>query len=95
LIWVILFKTVFYWACVFVARLLEGYVHFIIDEGRVVGFFPFVAEHFSWHRFLFIQIWIFVLFLLYTTGAEVGQALGEGELRRILFARGGARRSRP
>ncbi|HET7881089.1 MAG TPA: hypothetical protein VFL55_09395 [Acetobacteraceae bacterium] len=95
LIWTILSKTVFYWACVFIARLLEGYVHFIIDEGRLVGFFPFVLEHFSWHRFLFIQIWIFVLFLLYTTGAELNQALGKGELRRILFARGGARHRPP
>jgi hypothetical protein len=87
LISTILYRALFYFVCVFVARFIEAYVHFIIDEGRVLGFFPFVAEHFSWHRFLFIQIWILVLFMLYTTAAELNRALGDGELRRILFTR--------
>jgi hypothetical protein len=92
LIWTILLRALFYWACVFVARLLEAYVHYIIDQGRLIGFLPYVAEHLSWHRFLFIQIWILVLFLLYTTGAELNRVLGEGELRRILFGSGSATR---
>src|ERR1700687_5086327 len=28
----ILFKTAVYWAFVFIARLLEGYIHYMIDE---------------------------------------------------------------
>ncbi len=38
----ILFRTVIYWAFVFIARLLEGYIHYMIDEGRVMGFFRFL-----------------------------------------------------
>jgi hypothetical protein len=86
-IFTILFKTIVYWACVFVARLVEAYVHYIIDEGRIIGFFPYLIEHISWHRFLFIQIWIFVLFLLYTTGVEIDQRLGDGGLRKALLHR--------
>ena len=42
---------------------------------------------FSWDRFAAIQIWIFVLFLIYVTGSELDHLFGDGELRRILFTR--------
>jgi hypothetical protein len=34
-----------------------------------------------------VQIWIFVLFLIYTTAAELNALFGDGELRRISFER--------
>lgn len=86
LIWTIVYKALFYCLCVFIARLIEAYIHYIIDEGRLIGLLPYLVERLSWHRFLFVQIWIFVLFLLYTTGAEINQALGPGLLHRLLFA---------
>jgi hypothetical protein len=43
--------------------------------------------HFSWNRFVAIQIWIFVLFLIYTIGAELNSLFGDGELLKILFKR--------
>jgi hypothetical protein len=46
-----------------------------------------VAAHFTWHRFAAIQIWIFVLFLIYTTGTELNALFGDGELAKILFTR--------
>jgi hypothetical protein len=52
----ILFKTLVYWAFVFVARLIEAWVHYAIDTGRLTGFAAFTVEQFSWHRFLFIQL---------------------------------------
>jgi hypothetical protein len=81
----ILFKTLVYWAFVFVARLIEAWVHYAVDTGRVAGFAAFTAQQFSWHRFLFIQLWILVLFLIDTTASELNAAFGHGELRRILF----------
>jgi ABC-type branched-subunit amino acid transport system permease subunit len=81
----IAFKSVFYWACVFIARLLEAYIHYMIDQGKIVGFVPYLQQTLSWRRFAFVQIWILVLFLLYTTGAEVNRLLGKGRLRRLLF----------
>jgi hypothetical protein len=82
----ILFKTMVYWVFVFIARLLEGYIHYMIDQGRMVGFFRFLLGEFSWHRFVFVQTWILFLFLIYTTGSELDRYLGGG-LYRVLFTR--------
>ena len=46
-----------------------------------------MAKNFSWNRFVAIQIWIFVLFLIYTLGAELNSLFGNGELMKILFTR--------
>lgn len=83
----ILFKTVVYWAFVFLARFLERLVHYVLDEGGFTGFFADLDAHFAWNRFLFIQTWIFVLFLVYTTFSELNALLGDGELWKILFTR--------
>ena len=40
---------------------------------------------FSWHRFVAIQIWILVLFLIYVTASELNHLFGNGELWHILF----------
>jgi hypothetical protein len=87
-IWPILYKTLFYWAVVFVVRLLEHFVRFWIVERNPVGggaFVRHVAATFSWDRFAAIQIWIFVLFLVYVTASEFNELFGQGELGRVLF----------
>jgi hypothetical protein len=84
----ILFKTVIYWAVVFVARFLEGLIEYLIGGGTIGGIPEHVAQDFSWHRFAAIQIWIFVLFLLYAFVRELNTRLGEGELARMLFHSG-------
>jgi hypothetical protein len=83
----ILFKAVVYCIFVFIARFLENVIHYVFDEGRLLGVLPYIADHFSWHRFLFVQIWVFVLFLIYTTASEINALLGDGELRKIFFTR--------
>jgi hypothetical protein len=83
----ILFKTCVYTVFVFVARLIEAYIHYMIDKGRIIGFFPFMYEQFSWHRFVFVQLWIFVLFLIYTTGSELNRLFGYGMLAKLFFTR--------
>ena len=81
----ILFKTCVYTVFVFIARLIEAYIHYMIDTGRLIGFFPFLYEQFSWHRFVFIQLWIFVLFFIYTTGSELNRVFGYGMLAKLFF----------
>jgi hypothetical protein len=81
----ILFKTCVYTVFVFIARLIEAYIHYLIDTGRLIGFFPFLYEQFSWHRFVFIQLWIFMLFLVFTTGAELNRLFGYGMLAKLFF----------
>jgi hypothetical protein len=81
----ILFKTVFYWAVVFVARLLEHWIRFWLVEHHPLGtFLPHMVATFDWHHFVAIQLWIFVLFLVYETAAELNHLFGEGELWHLL-----------
>jgi hypothetical protein len=82
----ILFKTGFYWAVVFVARLLEHFIKFWLVEHHPLGsFVPHMIATFSWDRFIAIQLWIFVLFLIYVTATELNHLFGEGELWHILL----------
>jgi hypothetical protein len=82
----ILFKAAFYWAVVFVFRLLEHFIRFSLIEHHPVGsFLPHMIATFSWHRFAAVQIWILVLFLVYVTATEFNRLFGEGEVGRILF----------
>jgi hypothetical protein len=81
----ILFKTIFYWLFVFVARFLEHWIRFWLVEHHPFGDFPaHIITTFDWHRFVAIQIWIFFLFLIYETGVELNHLFGEGELSHLL-----------
>src|SRR6516165_9238258 len=81
----ILFKTVFYWAVVLVARLLEHWIRFWLVEHHPLGtFLPYMIATFDWHRFIAIQLWILVLFLIYETATELNHLFGVGELWHLL-----------
>ena len=82
----ILFKTVVYVAVVFLFRFLEKLVEYVFSGGALGGIPDYVREHFTWHRFIAIQIWMFVLFLVYTTVSELNHRF-DGELAAALFTR--------
>lgn len=82
----IVFKTMFYWAVVLVARLLEHFIKFwLVEHHPASGFLPHMVATFSWDRFIAIQLWILVLFLVYVTASELNHLFGEGELWHILW----------
>jgi hypothetical protein len=81
----VLFKTIVYWAAVFLVRFLEKLVEYLFAGGTLGGIPEYVATHFTWHRFAAIQIWIFVLFLIYTSVEELNARLGDGALMKIVF----------
>jgi hypothetical protein len=55
-------------------------------EGGALGDFPsFLVAQFSWPRFLAIQIWLMVLFLVYVTAHELDTLFGDGELPRLFL----------
>lgn len=84
----ILFKTAIYWIIVFVARLLERFVHFsIIERNSPLDFGAYLLLTFSWSRFIAISLWILVLFLIYLTAMEFSQLFGPGEIMRLMFTR--------
>ncbi len=81
----ILYKTVFYAVVVTIVRYLERMVHFAFDpRGFDVAAEAALAD-FSWHKFVAVQIWIFVCFLLYVTASELNALVGDGQLRRLFF----------
>ena len=80
----ILFKTAIYWVCVCVVRIGEALIRFLLSGG--INDFPdYLVEHFSWPRFLSIQVWLMVLFLVYVTTHELNILFGYGELYRLFF----------
>lgn len=82
----ILFKAGFYWVAVFIVRLLEHWIRYRFGGHYVFGgFVPHAIATFSWDRFMAIQLWIFVLFLIYVTASELNHLFGEGELWHLLF----------
>jgi len=82
----ILFRAAFYWVIVFLARLLERFVHFsVIERNPPADFASYLITTFSWHRFFAINLWILVLFLIYVTASEVAHLFGRGELWRLFF----------
>ena len=83
----ILFKTAFYWVAVFLARLLERFVHFALEGNPPADFPTYLVTTFSWHRFSAISLWILVLFLIYVTASEFSHLFGPGDLPRLLFTR--------
>jgi len=85
----ILFKSVVYTLPVLLARLLEAFAHYAI-EGNAIGGGAFIRHElgtFSWSHFIAIQLWIFVLFLVYVTAKELSDLVGDGELYKIFFTR--------
>src|SRR6516162_3310141 len=81
----ILYKTAFYWVIVFLARLLERFVHFAFEGNPPRDFPSYLITTFSWHRFLAISLWILVLFLIYVTASEFSHLFGPGEIPRLLL----------
>jgi hypothetical protein len=81
LAWSILYKAALYCVFVFFARLIEASVE---DWLRGTPFSETVAK-FSWRRFMAIQIWLFVLFLIYVKLSELNRLLGERGLYGLLF----------
>jgi hypothetical protein len=85
----ILFKTVAYTFLVLVVRLLEALVHYLFVGGAVGsgGFLEDLLGTFRWDHFIAVQMWIFVLFLIYVTASEFNDLLGDGELFKVFFVR--------
>jgi len=89
----VLYKTVVYWLVVMLARLLEGLIEYWVEgHARLFGFPQYVMEHFAWGRFVTIQTWILVLFLIFCFLTEL-DARVEGGLRKLVFGKPTHRRT--
>ena len=89
LVYPVFFKALVYTLFVFVARLLEALVHYLIQGGALSGgrYVEHLVGTFSWAHFTAVQLWIFVLFLIYVAASELNLLFGDGELFKIFFVR--------
>jgi len=81
----VLFRAVVYCVIVMLARIAEGLIEFFIDGGRAAELGLYLVSHYTWHRVLATQIWVFVLFLIYLSVVELNRRLGKGTLFRLAF----------
>ncbi|GMG84422.1 hypothetical protein LNKW23_36380 [Paralimibaculum aggregatum] len=85
LIWNALWKTLLYVAVTFAFRLLEKLLSAATGE---YGFSAGVAEHvahFEWSRFFAIQLWLLILFFLYTAFGELVGQVGRARIMQMFF----------
>src|SRR5205809_7863816 len=67
LVYPVMFKALVYTIFVFIARLIEALVHYLI-KGGILGSGQFIEDlvgRLSWAHFAAVQLWIVALFLLY------------------------------
>ena len=84
----ILYRTVVYTLFVLLAQVVEALVRNSIHAGSS-GLEAAGAE-FVWAHFIFVQLWVFMLFIAYVTLIELREEFGGVRLTKILFSRGEA-----
>ena len=72
----VLFKSAIYWVAVFAVRVLEQLVEYFVHGGTFRDLPDHIVHHYSWDRFMAIQLWILVLFLVYTFISELNTLFG-------------------
>jgi hypothetical protein len=80
-----LFKTCVYFPVILLVRFLEKLGEYVFAGGTLSGIPEYVSTHFAWDHFAAVQIWIFVLFLIYTSVVELNSHLGNDALMEIFF----------
>ena len=87
LLYPILFKAAFYSVFVLLLRLLEHWIPGLIETGSIAGATGHLMDGVTWRLFWMGQIWIFVLFVVYTTATEFIALFGltSGQLFRAFF----------
>lgn len=92
-------KSGIYTMVILAGRLGESYVHYMLNQGRLVGFSFYLYEQFrsvgtpeahhlpGWRAFVLIQVWTFILLLLYATWTELDRFFGYRVLGNLFFTR--------
>ncbi len=87
LIYNALWKTVIYVSAVFIVRYLEHLVPFILEQGSLSAAHSHLLGEVSWPRFWAVQIWLLVLFFVYSAFRELVGSMGRAEVLRLFLGR--------
>jgi len=88
LIYNIAWKTAIYMVAVFVARYVEHLIPFLFEGEGFMAANRHLLSEVIWPRFWAIQIWLLVLFCMYTTIVELVGALGKDRVMTLFFGKG-------
>lgn len=81
----IVWKTIIYWLAAFLVRYVEHLIHFVGKYGDIAVANSRLLDEVIWPHFLIVQIWLFVLFLMYCTLRELIRVLGRERIRSMFF----------
>jgi hypothetical protein len=87
LIYNIVWKTGIYMVVVFLARYVEHFIPFLIEDRGFMAAHEHLFSEVIWPRFWAIQIWLVVLFCMYATIVELVRTLGKERMITMFFGR--------
>ena len=85
LIYNVAWKTTVYILAAFLVRLIEHVLPLVSQHGGIGAAFHHLLNNISWPHFWAIQIWLLVLFLVYTSLRELIRVMGKDEVVRVFF----------
>lgn len=85
LIWNVLWKSMLYVAITGAIRLAEQMIRGWLGNRHLGGGIEHAIAAFDWRSFVVVQLWLTVLFLIYTGFAELMLAVGRDKVARLFF----------
>jgi len=84
----VVWKTIIYFLAAFLIRYIEHLIPFIRKYGDIAVANSRLLDEVIWPHFLIVQIWLFVIFLMYSTLRELIRALGRERIVSMFFGPG-------
>lgn len=81
-----LWKTTIYVLAVLIVRYLEHLVPFVLEQDGLAAAHGHLLSEVSWPRFWAVQIWLLVLFLVFSAFRELVRAIGRAEVVRLFLS---------
>ena len=88
LIYNVIWKTAIYLIAAFFVRYIEYLIYFVRKYGDIAEANSHLLKEVIWPHFFLVQIWLFVILLMYCVLKELNSVLGRARLRSIFLGPG-------
>lgn len=85
LIYNILWKTAIYFFAALLVRYLEHLIRLMLEHGGFIAANDLLFDEIVWPHFWSVQIWLLVLFLVYTAFRELVRVIGREDVMKMFF----------